>query len=270
MQAGAPQQQPLMLPKAALQGLPASWGAFPAPSPTSKPLCTPMNVATSTWRTNVCPFAPERRTGRPAVSLDPSPTASSSEGGMVTPANFWPDQSPAGTPMSGAAGISTAASSLWDQFANVRQAWPASTAQRSGVPPLSFNGSQSPFSADVTPVAAAGSGTTRSRKSTADLEWLAPILDARTPVANSGASTPTGLGVQSVTSMDFPMRRTSTQSVGLNTALIYEGSPTSTPMSCMAAGEDSKKGATSSLGSGAFFLPMPDNGPATRLRELGA
>lgn len=112
-----------------------------------------------------------------------------------------------------------------------------------------FAGSQSPFAADVTPIAAAGSGTTRSRKSSVDFEWLAPVFD--TPVAGSEAPTPT-------------------PSIGLNTARIYEGSVASTPTgSYISIGDDSKKAATTSVGS-AFFLPMPDNGPSMRMRELGA
>lgn len=247
-------KMPLFLPQEALQmqnnisNRRASNNLLLPPS-LAQPQVTPQNAA-STWRTSECPFAPERRGNRPAASLEPTPT-SSSVGGLLTPANLWPNMSPTGSPISGVTATSTtaSASSGETRFA-VRTAWPAFTGQRpSGLAAQLFTGDQSPFSVDMTPIAASGSGTTRSRKSS-DFEWLAPVLDGQMQAANSESATPM-----------------SCASIGLNTARIFDiDSATTTPTnSCVLTGMESKD-------TGAFFMqmPMPDNGPSMRMREMGA
>lgn len=96
-------QGALMLPRLALDSN-ISMLATPTPSPMA--IATPQNVATTHWRTVVCPHPPMKhhfyRKQNNEMSDD-----SSSNGGLVTPANLWP--SPCGTPM----GTPTAATSAF-------------------------------------------------------------------------------------------------------------------------------------------------------------
>mmetsp|Transcript_14886 Transcript_14886/g.33919 ORF Transcript_14886/g.33919 Transcript_14886/m.33919 type:complete len:210 (+) Transcript_14886:138-767(+) len=70
--------------------------ATPAPTPNAA-LCTPANVARTTWRSTVCPHPPAKRVVHRTLSgnvITPSSTPCS----LPTPANLWP--SPCGTPVS--------------------------------------------------------------------------------------------------------------------------------------------------------------------------
>lgn len=132
------------------------------------------------------------------------------------------------------------------------RAWPAPLTG------MMFSGNPSPqlspFSADATPVYA-GSNSTRSRKSSAtDYEWLRPVLDA----GYSEPSSPTSL----------PVRGTSSMSIGLNTAVIFDNSAPVTPSS-IAGGESTKAEA---MDGEAFFFKRPadDAGPSLMWRGMGA
>jgi len=72
-------------------------GLAPGSSPTAS-VCTPMNVASTAWRTKVCPLAPCRL--RRAASDAGTPVSSGSSTGLVTPANLWPTPSGGSTPAS--------------------------------------------------------------------------------------------------------------------------------------------------------------------------
>mmetsp|Transcript_37684 Transcript_37684/g.59601 ORF Transcript_37684/g.59601 Transcript_37684/m.59601 type:complete len:254 (+) Transcript_37684:62-823(+) len=245
---------PLFLPQELFQSqngqsVRRSSNGYLAPSPVAQSLVTPQNATSSAWRTSVCPFAPERRMVRPTASLEPTPT-SSSVVGFVSPANLWPSMSPMGSPMSAVTGTSTTASTCDDRFA-VRPAWPLGR-RTSDVAAQLFAGEQSPFSADLTPIASTGdSATTRSRRSS-DFEWLAPALDVPTVGSESPVATPMSCA----------------SSIGLNTARIFDtGSNVTTPTAsygtCAFTGMESKD-------MDAFFMQMPDNGPSLRMRGFGA
>lgn len=75
---------------------PMSGGAYPPMSPASA-VCTPANAATTTWRTFVCPMAPQRRVHRMLTESTPTANSSGSSVGMLTPANLWPSN--ASTPV---------------------------------------------------------------------------------------------------------------------------------------------------------------------------
>eukprot|EP00450_Noctiluca_scintillans_P012993 CAMPEP_0194506604 /NCGR_PEP_ID=MMETSP0253-20130528/35074_1 /TAXON_ID=2966 /ORGANISM="Noctiluca scintillans" /LENGTH=219 /DNA_ID=CAMNT_0039349361 /DNA_START=1 /DNA_END=660 /DNA_ORIENTATION=+ len=88
-------QRVVLLPGGALGDVGVVCGVQPStPSPSVKSMCTPQNVASTAWRTTVCPQPPQkpRRVAHPTSQ---SPTSSSS--GPRTPATMWP--TPHGTPM---------------------------------------------------------------------------------------------------------------------------------------------------------------------------
>merc|ERR1719217_1755019 len=126
----------------------------------------------------------------------------------MTPANFWPDMSASSTPMSVGTGSTTAASSGTEAR---HQAWPAPRLNLRpgfGLTASMFGGQASPFSADVTPIAAAGgSSTTRSDKSGVATMTLASMFDA------AGDATPMN--------SDLPSRFSSSNS--LNNARFLDG-----------------------------------------------
>jgi len=231
----------LRLPEGVFQAFNQTMAAFPAPSPQSQPIVTPMNASTHA----VCPSAPERRNFRSQGSLDPTPTVTPSPASVMTPANMWPtDQSSSCTPMSG-------------------QAWPAPHFQLgSGLTAQMFGSQSSLVSGDITPIAAGGNSGSTRRSNSESLEWLAPILNERTPVA--GDDTP----------MSF---QHSVSNSSLNNARILDSPPCSaapTPSN----GELSKKSSASSLRTPMDqqplgFFPnesMPDNGPSMCFRNSGA
>lgn len=90
----------IMLPTAALE---VNTAAVPsaAPSPMSRPTCTPTNVATTHWRTVVCPHPPVKHT-RHLVRTTSSDLEDVSSGGLTTPSNLWPtptNATPRASPM---------------------------------------------------------------------------------------------------------------------------------------------------------------------------
>lgn len=96
---GATATQPrVMLPPHALNG----GRLIPSPITTTPKtpmgLCTPMDVATTSWRTQVCPFAPVRPGVNSYGAATPS-SVSSMSSGIHAPTNLWPSPmpSPVGT-----------------------------------------------------------------------------------------------------------------------------------------------------------------------------
>jgi len=177
VQGESPTKPKLMLPREAIQAkpsppVPASWGSIPAASPTSKPMVTPINAASTSWRTTVCPFAPQPRRTKEPGSLDPTPSGASSTPGMVTPANIWPEPSP------------SMLMSQWNRGMQLAA------------------GGQSPFSTDVTPIAGVnGSISTRSRKTS--VEWLRPIFDVPAGTTEVEPPSPSSLPMRGTSSMSL-------------------------------------------------------------------
>lgn len=83
----------LMLPLGAIQAR-AMPQMSPVQSPLARPVVTPNNVATSTWRTQICPGAPARRiTQYPHLSSgEGSPMSVTSSAGLLTPMDCWSHQ----------------------------------------------------------------------------------------------------------------------------------------------------------------------------------
>mmetsp|Transcript_120343 Transcript_120343/g.384196 ORF Transcript_120343/g.384196 Transcript_120343/m.384196 type:complete len:446 (+) Transcript_120343:73-1410(+) len=81
----------LVTPSSEPKSQPSPPSSTPATPFSRTNLRTPMNAASSSWRTHVCPSAPLRQSGPPKCS-------SSSSSPIMTPANCW--SSPTGAPMS--------------------------------------------------------------------------------------------------------------------------------------------------------------------------
>jgi len=106
MASGAPASQAVKLPAGALQGGRATFAVPPLASPSASsmalparmpaysptalghPIVTPVNAASTQWRTVTCPNPPQKRGfGRTrTLSADATPGSS----GLRTPANLWP------------------------------------------------------------------------------------------------------------------------------------------------------------------------------------
>lgn len=84
-----------MLPVGALRGSSEVPVLARVVSPQSTPLTTPMNVASSRWRTQTCPYAPARVKQAAVDNMTPM---SVSDGVLCMPTTSWP--SPSNTPMS--------------------------------------------------------------------------------------------------------------------------------------------------------------------------
>jgi len=85
-------QRVVFLPGEAFEGEGVGREVQPSTPSSVQSLCTPQNVATTTWRTAVCPKPPEKTRRAPTSR---SPTTSSS--GLRTPVTLWP--TPHGSPM---------------------------------------------------------------------------------------------------------------------------------------------------------------------------
>lgn len=231
--------------------VPATWGGFPAMSPTS--MVTPSNASTQ-WRRLQCPAPPERRDPRIPTSLDPTPTGSTagpSPLAVVTPANIWP-RNRAGsmdfgsTPMSSISTTSTAASENLGRRNSAPMISYQQLSTNHGLTTHLFGSQASLFSSDLTPISANG-GIQSQGSSTG---WMAP------PV--SGDATPM--------SVDFPSRGVSNAS--LNNARFID-TPQGTPVNYLDNGGSSKsKTGTSSASLGFFFAPMSEEG-GLRAQQFG-
>lgn len=78
-------RSPLQLPVRAIVG---SHSAATA-APQRGSVCTPTDAGSS-WRTTVCPWAPERKFAPRRGSGSATPTGLSTPGSIATPVNFWP------------------------------------------------------------------------------------------------------------------------------------------------------------------------------------
>lgn len=86
----------LMLPDAAFQSSQYAALGTPILSPLGQPIRTPVNAATTTWRTQLCPNPPVKRVGlQKSMSIDSTPASTPKS--LPTPANLWP--SPGVSPM---------------------------------------------------------------------------------------------------------------------------------------------------------------------------
>lgn len=57
-------------------------------TPTALTMCTPINAASTQWRTMICPHAPVKRAS-PSIHVNVESTPTSSDG-LCTPVNYWP------------------------------------------------------------------------------------------------------------------------------------------------------------------------------------
>jgi len=246
---GDASQPKLMLPAGALQG--DQVAEPPAPSPNSRPPCTPAKAASTQWRRQACPYPPTRKAARKMTSSNSAlstPMAVAGPAGLLTPANLWP--SPGGTPVCGSQGLPAAGAPLRvPSLVNFPSQCQSQSMSSAG-------GGASPFSVDATPIHYQSGQTDLT-----GLEWMMaslPLSDASTSLSALTSRQVSGL---QASAPPTPMSQI------MDRAQIFEapplvGEPPSPHAAMPVAGKTDED----------FFheAAIPDGGPGLRMRDLGA